>query len=113
MPAIAFTAPIVPGKTEEGKAFFREVSDRLEEFRAARMNLPGNLTRESVWVMQTPMGDFGVVLLEGDDPVASNVAFAASGAAFDTWFKQRVADFTGVDFGQPLPKIEQLFDWHR
>jgi hypothetical protein len=61
--------------------------------------------------MHSPMGDFGIVLLEGDDPVAANKAFAASQDPYDVWFKQQVAEFTGVDFGQPVPAIEQLVDW--
>jgi hypothetical protein len=61
--------------------------------------------------MRTPMGDFGVVLLEGDDPVAATAAFAASQDPFDVWFKQSVKEFTGIDCGQPLPPLEQLLDW--
>ena len=64
-----------------------------------------------VWVMRTPMGDFGVVLLEGDDPIAANAAFASSQDPFDLWFKQNVKEFTGIDFGQPVPPTEQLLDW--
>jgi len=111
MPALAFTAPILAGKTEQAKAFFAEVTRRQAEMTASRQAFPGQLAREAVWLMHTPMGDFGVVLLEGADPVAANQAFAASQAPFDVWFKQQVADFTGLDFGQPLPPIEQLVDW--
>lgn len=111
MAAIAFTAPVLPGKTEQGTAFFREVNNRLQELTKSRNSLPGHLTRESVWLMRTPMGDFGVVLLEGDDPVAANAAFAISQDPFDVWFKQSVKEFTGIDFGQPLPPIDQLLDW--
>jgi hypothetical protein len=111
MTAIAFAAPILPGKEEQGRAFFREVNERHSEMTASRQALPGKLSREAAWVMHSPMGDFGIVLLEGDDPVAANEAFAASQAPFDVWFKQQVAEFTGVDFGQPLPSIEQLLDW--
>jgi len=111
MAAIAFTAPVLPGKTEQATAFFKEVQRRGQEFAKSRGSLPGHMTRESVWVMRTPMGDFGVVLLEGDDPVAANTAFASSQDPFDLWFKQSVKEFTGIDFGQPLPPIEQLLDW--
>jgi hypothetical protein len=111
MAAIAFTAPVLPGKTEQATAFFQEVQRRIQEFAKSRGSLPGHMTRESAWVMRTPMGDFGVVLLEGDDPVAANAAFASSQDPFDLWFKQSVKEFTGIDFGQPLPPIEQLLDW--
>jgi hypothetical protein len=111
MAAIAFTAPVLPGKTEQGTAFFQEAQRRMQEFAKSRRSLPGRMTRESVWLMRTPRGDFGVVLLEGDDPVAANAAFASSQEPFDVWFKQGVKEFTGIDFGQPLPPIEQLLDW--
>jgi hypothetical protein len=111
MAAIGFTAPVLPGKEEQARAFFAEVGRRRDEMTKSRKALPGKTSRESVWVMHTPMGDFGVVLLEGDDPIAANGAFSASQDPFDVWFKNEVAEFTGIDFGQPLPPIEQLLDW--
>ena len=111
MTAVAFTAPVLPGKSDQAKTFFEEVNKRIEEMGKSRRALPGRMSRESAWVMHTPMGDFGVVLLEGDDPIAANQAFAASQEPFDLWFKQQVAEFTGIDFGNPLPPIEQLLDW--
>ena len=107
MAAIAFTAPVLPGKSEQATAFFQEVQRRQQEMTKSRSSLPGQMKRESVWVMHTPMGDFGIILLEGEDPVAANTAFAASQDPFDVWFKQTVKEFTGIDFGQPLPPIEQ------
>ena len=111
MTAIAFTAPVLPGKSQEADTFFREVNSRIDEFKKSRQALPGKMARESVWVMRTPMGDFGVVLLEGDDPIAANRAFAQSQDPFDVWFKEGVKSFTGIDFDQPLPPIEQVLDW--
>ena len=113
MASVGFTAPVLPGKSDEATAFFKEVNRRLSEFDASRRRLPGNMARESVWVMHTPMGDFGVVLLEGDNPLTANATFAASQDPFDVWFKEGVRGFTGIDFSQPLPPIEQLLDWRR
>jgi hypothetical protein len=58
------------------------------------------------------MGDFLVVYLEGDDPVAGNHAFATSTHPFDIWFRGRASEILGIDFTQPLPSIEPLWDWH-
>ena len=83
MSAIGLCAPIKPGKSDDMRTFAKEVGARMEEFAKARGSLPGNLTRESVWLMPTPMGDFLVAVLEGDDPVASNKALAESKEPLD------------------------------
>jgi hypothetical protein len=36
MAAIAFTAPVLPGKTEQATAFFQEVQRRVQEFAKSR-----------------------------------------------------------------------------
>jgi hypothetical protein len=113
MSAIGLCAPIKPGKSDEMRTFAKEVNARIDEFANSRSSIPGNLTRESVWLMPTPMGDFLVALLEGDDPVAANKGFAESKEPFDVWFKERALDITGVDYNQPLPPIDELYDWRR
>ena len=112
MKAIGFSAPVLPGKTEEGRIFAKELNGpRADGLKESRMAM--GLDRESVWLMPTPMGDFITVVLEGDDPQESNRKFAESTSEFDMWFKKTAADITGVDFGQPLPPIEELWDWRR
>jgi hypothetical protein len=37
MAAIAFTVPVLPGKTGHAEAFFREVRSRIEEFTKSRV----------------------------------------------------------------------------
>jgi hypothetical protein len=111
MSAIGLCAPIKPGMSDEMRTFAKELGARMDEFAKARGSLPGNLNRESVWLMPTPMGDFLVAVLEGDDPVASNKALAESREPLDVWFKERALDITGVDYNQPLPPIEELYDY--
>lgn len=113
MAAIGLAFPALPGKDDEAEAFFSQVNLRLDELGKSRLALSGRLTRESVWLMRTPMGNFGILLLEGDDPMAANAAFAASTEPFDVWFKESVKSFTGVDFSQPVPPVQQVLDWHR
>jgi len=43
--------------------------------------------------------------------VASNKALAESKEPLDVWFKERALDITGVDYNQPLPPIEELYDY--
>jgi hypothetical protein len=69
--------------------------------------------REVVCVNHTPAGEIICVYLEGRDPAAANRAFAASKSAYDTWFKVecRKIFMDGIDFDQPVPPIEQIWDW--
>jgi hypothetical protein len=72
---------------------------------------PLGVTREAVWVAQTPMGEMGVVLIEAENVAEANRGFAASTEPFDVWFKETILDFSGVDFGQPIPAMsEVLYD---
>ena len=59
------------------------------------------------------MGDFLVVYLEGDDPIVGNKAFATSTHPYDIWFRGRATEILGIDFTQPLPPIEPLWEWPR
>jgi hypothetical protein len=103
MKTLAFAAPILPGKTEEGKRFAKEIAGpRSKEMTESRKAI--GQTRETVWIQPTPMGDFLVVYLEGANSVRANKEFAASQRPFDLWFKQQAQSFTGVDFNQPLPE---------
>ena len=70
------------------------------------------ITRESVMLNHTPMGDVICVYLEGDDPAAGNVRFAASRSDYDTWFKDQCAEIfvPEIDFNQPVPPVTEIFD---
>lgn len=109
--SLAFAAPILKGKTEEGRRWSKEAYEtRRKELEQSR--LAKKLTRETGWLNPTPMGDLLVVLLEGDDPVKGNREFAASKSPYDVWFKQNAQRITGIDFNQPLPSIPELvFDF--
>jgi hypothetical protein len=47
------------------------------------------------------MGDFVIVTLEGDDPVAAFGAIANADDAFTQWFVQQVQEIHGFDLRQP------------
>jgi hypothetical protein len=102
MESFALSFPILPGKLEEARAFVAEVAGpRAAEMAESRRSI--GVTRETLWIQQTPMGDAGVVLIEAQDVAAANQGFAGSQAPFDVWFKQTVQGFSGIDFGQPVP----------
>ena len=107
---LAFAAPLQPGKTDTARQFAREayVTRRAEmaESRSAK-----GISREAVFLNQTPNGDVVVVYLEGADPVEGNRQFAASSSAFDRWFKDRSKEIFPpfVNFDQPVPANEEIF----
>lgn len=106
---VAFCAPVPERQTERLKAFFREAMSRTEELNASRTAV--KITLERGYLNVGPDGDLLCVYLEGTDPVASNEAFAHSTQPYDVWFKKEAEQITGIDFNQPLPPIEQLWDW--
>lgn len=106
---MAFTAPLRPGKTEAGRAFAVDAFAR-DDMTRSRRGRHENL--EVVTLLRTPQGDAVAVYIEGDDPFASNVDFAASDDPFDVWFKGELAELfpPAIDFGQPVPGVRELFD---
>jgi len=110
MESFAIVFPVLPGKAEQARIFGKEVMGaRASEMNASRR--PLGVTRETVWLQSTPQGDVCVVLIEAEDVAEANRMFAASTAPFDVWFKETVQEFSGVDFGQPIPAMpETLYD---
>ena len=108
---VAFTVPVIPGRDDLGRAFGKEAyTNRRDELTVSRRGFKQWV--EVVTLMQTPMGSAISVYLEGDDPVASNRAFAASQSPFDRWFKDELKKLfpPEVDFDVPLPPIMEVFD---
>jgi hypothetical protein len=109
---LAFAAPLLPGKVEKVKAWARAAFvDRRAELTASRRALGQNV--EVVTLNRTPMGDFGAVYLEGNDPVEANRRFAASRTPYDAWFKDELKSVfpPEIDFNQPVPKVEPIWDY--
>jgi hypothetical protein len=111
---LAFAVPLLPGKAEALRAWVREAYEsRRQELTESRRAL--GQTREEVFLSSTPDGDVAVSYLEGKDPVAANREFAASAAPYDRWFKDSLKDFfpAFIDFDQPVPVNETVWDWTR
>jgi hypothetical protein len=109
---VAFAAPLKPGQADAGRDFARAAYDtRRDEFAASRQAV--GATRETVFLARTPAGEMIYGYIEGDDPAGANRGFAASQSPFDTWFKAECRNIfiDDVDFNQPLPPIETLWDW--
>jgi hypothetical protein len=111
---LAFAAPLLPGKAEAARAWAHEAFvTRKADLDESRQSLKS--TREEVFLNRTPMGDIAVVYIEAEDPVRANQQFAASRRPFDRWFKDRLKEVfpPQIDFDQPVPTNEEIWDWRR
>jgi LmbE family N-acetylglucosaminyl deacetylase len=101
MSLFAITFPILPGKTPAWRSFIGELTGaRKTEFEASRRALG---VRERTFLQPTPMGDFVIVTLEGDDPASAFGKFGQGNDDFTTWFKAQVQDVHGMDLAAPPP----------
>ena len=113
MQSIAFTAPLLPGKTATAREAMHSCmqGERKAAYDASRQRL--GIARESVWIQQTPGGDFAIVYLEADDLQAAFVGLATSQVPFDHWFREHTREIHGIDLEQGFPPPEQTVDYRR
>jgi hypothetical protein len=80
---------------------------RNADFQASEQR--NGIVKEAWYLARTPSGDQLVAYLESPDFPAALSAFSQSRDEFDQWFKQRLADATGVDLNTPptapLPEL--------
>lgn len=109
--AMAFAAPLLPGKTEADRSALSSCwnGDRKAEHEASRKRF--GITRETVWIQSTPNGDLAVVLLEADDLEAALGGLATSEDPFDQWFREHVRDVHGIDLAEGGPSPELALDY--
>ena len=87
MALMALAIPILPGKTPEWRAFMEELNGtRQQEFAESRRRAG---VHERTFLQQTPMGDFVIVTLEGDDPGRAFGQLMTGTDAFSKWFGER------------------------
>jgi len=97
----AICIPIVKGKEETFKSFISDLNGKHKaDFKESRKKLG---VRERTFHQVTPMGEFVVVTLEGDNPSDAFAKFAAGDDEFTKWFTGKVKDIHGVDLSAPPP----------
>jgi hypothetical protein len=104
--------PILPGKTEEARAFAAEVTGaRRREFDESQARFGS--TKETWALQSTPDADLMLVWFEAADLEKGFATLAESSDPFDMWFRGRVQDITGFDLAAPQeePPPEVLVDW--
>ena len=107
---MAFSAPILPGKTEQWKKFIETLQGpRKHEFIESRKSVG---VHERTFLQQTPMGDVVIVTLEGEDPAGSFTKFAHTENEFAKWFVKEVEEIHGFNLKDitKMPMPEMLLD---
>jgi hypothetical protein len=110
MASYAFAIPVLPGKTDEVRSLAAEIfgprRKEIDEFQRRT-----GVTKQKVWLQQTPQGDFSVVYFEADDPARLFQELASSDKPFERWYAQQLKEINGIDPSQPPPTNELIFEW--
>ncbi len=111
MSTYAFTAPVLPGTTEQYRDFVQAlVGSRREEAEAIRRT--AGLDREQVFLQSTPMGDFAVIIWETNDFRKVAKTFAEDTSDFGAWFRSSLETFHGFDITKvDMPQPVLLDEW--
>ena len=111
MQSVGFVVPLLPGKTEVDRTVMRSCADgdRRDSHAAARERL--GITREAVWIQETPSGDVAIVYLEADDLQAAVEGMATSEEPFDRFFREHLRDVHGLDLSDGFAPPEPVLDY--
>lgn len=97
MDQVCVVFPVLPGKTEDARAFMRELdTTRMAEYDRSEQAI--GVTKELWFLASVPGGDALVGYVEAEDFGKAVAQFGASKEPFDVWFKDRMREVTGVDF---------------
>jgi hypothetical protein len=100
MDEICLVVPITPGRSEDARAFMRE----LEQVRKAdyeRSERRIGISKEIWYLAQTGTSDQLVAYMESADFPRALSLFSHSEDDFDVWFKRKLAHATGLDLNNP------------
>ena len=98
MPMMAVAFPILPGKTEDWRAWMAEANGaRRDEFEASRRKAG---VHERAYLQHSPMGDLVIVTMEGDDPARAFGTMMNEDSNFARWFTAKATEIHGFDPSQ-------------
>jgi hypothetical protein len=111
----AFAAPVLPGKTEQLRAFARELmGSRKSGY--DDLNRRAGVSAEFMHLLPTPDGDLVIVygVSEGDEPPKAGAEFFDTGIEFDRWFRNQALEITGLDVLEvAVDSSEELVAWQK
>ena len=102
MDQICLVLPILQCKTDAARDFMREL-EGTHKAEYAQSERRIGIVKEIWYLASLPSGDHFVAYMESPDFSNALSMFSQSRDAFDLWFKQRLADATGVDLNNPPP----------
>jgi Family of unknown function (DUF6176) len=105
---ICLVIPVQPGHADDAREFMRELeASRKGDY--ARSEERIGITKEVWFLAAVAGGQAMVAYMETNDFANALRLFSQSQDDFDVWFKQRLADATGVDLNDPpemtLPEL--------
>ena len=107
---VCVAIPLVPGKTEAHRQVAEEVKGPRREAFDAFHDRAG--VTEDWWIEETPDGDLVLVYLESEDLAGAMEHLARSDEDAEAWFKERLMETQGIDWGGPPPPLPELVsDW--
>jgi hypothetical protein len=102
MQSIIMALPILPGKTESVKMFFKTVKEeKWKDYERVQKN--SGIEKERDFLQVTPMGDMLLFYIESKDLQKTFTSFTTTKDPFDLWYIEEMKKNTGVDFSQPMP----------
>ena len=105
MDQICLAFPIQRGKLDDARSFMDELENQRKGDYARSEERIG-ITKELWFVAQTPPTDVLVAYIESPDFNRALQIFSGSQDEFDLWFKERLANATGVDLNNPPPDMK-------
>ena len=100
MDEICLVVPITPGRSEDARAFLRELDhQRRAEYEASERRI--GITKEVWYLADTGRGAQLVAYMESADFARALSLFSLSQQEFDAWFKRQLAYATGLDLNNP------------
>lgn len=105
MDQICLVLPILANKTEDARAFQRELdTTRKGDYDRSERRI--GISKEVWYIASVPGGDQLVAYMESDDFPRALQLFVDSRDEFDEWFKRRLAEVTGVDMNDLPPDLK-------
>ena len=96
MDQFCLALPILPGKSDDVRAFMVELEGpRNAQYDASERRI--GITKEAWYMAALPSGDHLIAYMESGDIQGALGKFIGSQDEFDLWFKRRVLETTGLD----------------
>ena len=111
MPAVGFTLPVLPGKADVDREAMKSCweGERKADHQASRER--HGITKEAVWIQETPGGEVVVVYMEADDLERAFSGVASSEEPFDRWFREHVREVHGVALEDGFNPPEEILNF--